>query len=429
MPSLLCKDSIRQLEGAVDCLGLAIVGLGIPSFQQTRIPNSEYTAEIGLIGAAAELSVSACYLQASGRRAIFRADGSYRTAAHIIDDFSALLRSPTPQLGFLTQGVNRPEQHRATLLTRCGRFQLLTKLRAGGLHAAQAPSREVCVSLANEVCLFLEQLRQSERLRPYLVNIPKTFELVTESAVLIDDLVSKLKTARSMEEQAESLLNLFLILPEIPEKSPEWLQAFERVAVVLRQKDLALLLKTLEQAIPVSLRKNKAGGSPIPVVYDSKNPDALPIAPQYLRTEFTRRPERFYADVANANGRLNEGMLHVPPEAFVKELFAIGLEEAEVVQAGEDFDAHRVWPFIAASLAVSGTPGPMWFLVCRCDDLGQLKALLTRASKIKAGLKKNLDKVMPGIEAIRHGKKWRRRNYSDSTELRGGAHPRWSIAP
>jgi hypothetical protein len=400
MPPLLKRDTIRMLEAAVNCLHLGLLGLGLPRAKQ-RVEGSRLAAELGLIGSAAELSVGACLMQTAGLRALRRQSGMFKTAAEVFDDFRALVEKPTPAFDFVTSGTPKPDAHRQSLLAYGSKFRLLATLRAAALHTGHAPDRQVCVSLANDVAGFLELLSRSTRLRPYLPEVPRPFELVVESAVMIEDLQRRLAHASAAATQASVLASLFLVLPEVPENAPEWLAAFDRISVAPKRTDLKLLVKTLEAAIPVSLRRGKGSGAVLPVRVEPENPDALAIAPQYLRTEFTKKPDRFFADVGTANGRLNEGTFDHPPLDFVRELCAIGLDESAVLEPGQELSAHQTWPFIAASLAANGTPGPIWFLVRRCSDLNQLQALLRRVAQLRpAHYVNNYEAVRSGIESI-----------------------------
>jgi hypothetical protein len=168
---------------------------------------------------------------------------------------------------------------------------------------------------------------------------------------------------------------MFLVLPVVPDSLPDWLAAFERITIAPKSNDIVFLCNVLEDALPVELRRSGQGPA-LPVVVQPDNPDAIPIAPQYLRTEFTKTPDRFYADVGTANGRLTDGSFDPPPADFVRELSTLGLESTGILTPGCTLTPHQSWPFIAASLALQGTPGPIWFLIRRTSDVDQLEALL-----------------------------------------------------
>lgn len=406
MPVFLRREAIRLLEGSVQCLHLGTIGLAIPRVGAARDAASEFCAEIGLIGAAAEMAVSACLVQLSGPSVLVQESGMFKSASQVLDEFLTTLAHPTPSFDALTRGVSDVDSHLSGIATACRKFRLLATLRAGGLHAARAPSREVCVSLAQDVATFLQSLSSSTRLKPYLARIPRPPAYVIEPSALLTEVRKRIDRSQTVTERGSLALELFLVLPEVPKDMPDWLSAFERVSVAPKDSDVTFLLKTLENATPVSFRKSKQSGTPIAVVVEPSNPNAIPIAPQYLRTEFTKTPDRFYADVANANGRLTDGVLHLPPESFVKEIFAVGFEVSGILEKNQMLTAHQTWPFIVASLAVQGTPGPLWFLARRTADLSQLVAQMERARAIvRPFVKGRIAEMIPGLIALRDSTK------------------------
>jgi hypothetical protein len=424
VPTYLRRESIRLLEGSLQCLHLGVVGLGHPRVSASRDTASEYCAEIGLVGAAAEMAVSACYVQLVGPQVLVTESGVFKAASQILDEFLGALANPSSRVDVMTRGVADPDAQLAAINSACRKFRLLATMRAGGLHAARAPSRDVCVSVAKDVSSFLHLLAGSTRLRPYLSRISSPPDYVSEPSALVTEVQKRVDRSQTVQDKGKQALELFLVLPEVPKGMPDWLGAFERVSVAPRETDVTFLLKTLENAIPVSFRKSKQGASQIAVVVDPTNPNAIPIAPHYLRTEFTKTPDRFYADVANANGRLTDGVLDLPPDSFVKEIFAVGFEPSGILSGGQQLTAHQAWPFIVSSLAMQGTPGPMWFLVRRTSDLPQLIAQIDRAAQVvRPFVKKRVSAIIPGLVAIRDGRKvprtglWKElTDYGDSVE-------------
>jgi hypothetical protein len=404
VPALLRKDSIRLIEAAIECLHLAVIGLGVPKVSRFRESSAQFAGEIGLIGSAAELLVGACLVQLSGLRVLFGPSGHYKSAAHIVDDFLSTLKDRPPRIAVLTKGAANSEALLSGITELCRKFKLLVVMRAGGLHAGRSPSREGCLAVADDVAKFARLLARSERFRPYLSWIPQPPEPAIERSALLATEQRRLEKSANTAERGALASQIFLLLPDLPPDAPEWLEAFERVTLAPQEEDIAVLLKTLEQAVPFTLRKSKQGGPPLSVVVKASDQSAIPIAPQYLRTEFTQAPDRFYADVGTANGRLNDGFLDLPPETFVKELFATGFEGPGILTSGAALTAHQAWPFVGASLAVQGTPGPLWFVVRKTGDVGQLIALLEKAQACaKPGVSGRISAVFPGIIAIRDG--------------------------
>ncbi|MDD9939415.1 MAG: hypothetical protein OXU20_00005 [Myxococcales bacterium] len=44
--------------------------------------------------------------------------------------------------------------------------------------------------------------------------------------------------------------DVFLVLPEVPDNVPQWIDAFERLQVTPRARDIAVLLKAVEARSP-----------------------------------------------------------------------------------------------------------------------------------------------------------------------------------
>jgi hypothetical protein len=200
------------------------------------------------------------------------------------------------------------------------------------------------------------------------------------------------------------LASIFLILPDIPEEEPEWIDAFDRISIAPRDQDLAYLLDILGRAVPATMRRTTAAGQGIAVAVRPNDPTALPIAPQFLRRQFNQIHDQWYADIGTANGRLEQGLLDLPPSEAVREVFALGFETTNILEPGTRFQAQEAWPFIASSLSTQGTPGPYWFIVRKTNDLGQLEAILTRAGRVGTRtLPRNLGECRTGLQAIRNG--------------------------
>lgn len=401
MPLLLKKDSIRLFEASVESLSLAIAGLGLPIRIEIREQAARNAAPIGLIGVAAELAMSGILVQAMGQNSLLLASGHYKSGHQILDDFRRLLRNPVPRTAFITQGVANPAAHLQLLYDQTLRFKLLISTRAGGLHAGQGPSRDICIVTANDVVLFLSALRQSSRIKPYLPHLPIPPEIVRERTLILEDLARSLHQAGDPATKGRLLSSIYLVLPEMPTEQPEWIEAFERVSIAPGEEDISYLLNVLETSSTATLIRVAGSGQTLPVAVRPSDPNALPIAPQFLRRAFTQFREQWYADIGNANGRLEQGTFDCPPNDYVLELYVLGFESVEVLQSDQQMTGHEAWPFIASSLAVSGTSGPYWFLIRRTADMGQLKACLERAISFgPAYLRNNADELMAGLEAI-----------------------------
>lgn len=406
MPRLLKNDTIRLLEASIESLGLAQIGICSFRRDQLKIEQVRYSPEIGLIGTSIELAMSSILIQALGKKSIFKdyKRGRYKTASEILSDFRALLKQSSTNIFFLTNGISKPEEFLKKIIELTNRFQIIITSRANGLHNGYGLSYEIVASLFQDVTKFLKLLSESNNFKPYLNKIPELVGIKLDNNVLVDDLYSKLENTKNLSEQKSILTSLFLILPEIPEKLPEWIEKFESLNIAPKKNDVVYLIDALEKANPVTLKKVKDGSNQLNVKIvgrDDKN--AIPISAQFLKSEFTQFRDQFYADIANANGRLSSKTLDLPPKSSIYNSFANGLIDSKIIEDNTNLTAHQSWPFIveANNVSKSNTPAPYWFLIRNTEDLPQLKALLKTASKYgNSSLKKNITIILAGIDTI-----------------------------
>lgn len=406
MPRLLKNDTVRLLEASIESLGLAQFGICTFRRDQLKIEQVRFSPEVGLIGSAIELAMSSILIQALGKNAIYRdfKNAKYKTASEILSDFRSVLKQSSSNILFLTNGISNPVGHINEILELTNRFQLIITSRANGLHNGYGLKYELVASLFQSVTSFLRLLSKSSNLKPYLTSIPELVGIQIDKNILIDDLSSKLKMSKNLSEQKAILSSLFLILPEVPKNLPEWISKFESLKIAPKKTDVVYLIDALEKANPVILKKVNEGGNPINVTIVGRDvADAIPISAQFLKSEYTQIKDQFYADIANANGRINSNQLDLPPKSSIYNAFAFGFEDLQILAPGEEFTAHQTWPFIveAINVAKNNTPAPYWFLIRKTKDYGQLKSILKKASKLgNSSLKKNITIVLGGIEAI-----------------------------
>lgn len=382
MPRYLSNSAIRLLEASQESLSVALHCLGTPSRGNLRVEIARYSPAIGLIGAAAEQALAAILVQVRGEGALAMSPTQFKSARQILAELRDLLRAPVPATSFLTAGVDDPVRHRELLQQASEGFSVLFTYRATGLHAGVGASRAVTLKQAIKVHAFLEILTKSTRMRPYMDRLPTPPDEIIDQNVLIDDLIQKFQNADAMTERVNALRSLFLVLPEVPQEAPEWLEAFDRSVVSPRPADIALLLQTLHTAAPMRFQRINAAGQALPVVVRPNDPNALPIAVQDLRQAFGNTRDQFRADTGIANGRLNEGILDLPPEAFLLNLCQLGPDELRRILDTETLTAQEVWPFVATALNQQGTERPFWFLVTLVDDIGRLIGQLRRAVQV-----------------------------------------------
>lgn len=406
MPMYLKRDTIRLLEASVEAISLAVTSLGLPQRHLFREDVAQNSISIGLTGVSAELAMSAIIVQANGEDALRQPSGFYKTGGIIVDDFKGLVNSKIPKLLFLTQNVEKPLDHINSILIASSKFKMLTKSRAGGLHAGIGPSRDVCVACINEVISFLTFLGKSSRIKPYTETLPQPIEIQKSYELIVEDLINKVNSATSIEDKVSALASIFLVIPELPENEPDWLDAFDRLMISPKEGDIAFLLDTLKQSKYASLVKVSASSKSIPVNVQKGKPGSLPIEPQYLKKSFSDIRDRWYADRGTANGRMDQGQFDAPPIDSVYEIFSLGLHTLHITDTAEDkLSAVDVWPLIASSLAYQGTLGPYWYFVKKTSDWGQLDSYMLKASKLAGKrIEKGYKEFKSRFELLKAGK-------------------------
>lgn len=90
MPKFLKNNTIVLLDGGVESYLMALYGMAMPTLRNLRKPETKQAPIVGLYGAAAELLVKACLVQAKGVEAMYKdgniASGVYRFGSEVIED-------------------------------------------------------------------------------------------------------------------------------------------------------------------------------------------------------------------------------------------------------------------------------------------------------------------------------------------------------
>ncbi len=400
MPRLLRVNSIRLLEAACHSLDLALSALAYKTRTVSRVQEVERAPAVALTGAAAELAMSACLVQVHGQGALLAAENRFKTGRQILHDFRRLVRQPVPATDFLVQGVRDPAAHRETLLDATTGFTTLLGARAAAIHGGHGLSREVCLELAGTVSTFLQRLANSTKIRPYLDNVPAPPPHRPDRAVLVDDLA---RAVTGGTDVRAGVVALYLLLPEVTEDEPDWLDAFDRVTVTPTQTDIDLLIRHLQRARPVVFQRAvRGGGTTLPVTHQPDVPGAVPVGTHRMRSMFRDPRDQWYAAAGLANGRLEDRRLELPEKALVIDVFRAAI--AGGLDDPEDGTAHRIWPLTLAARKTQGVVGPTWFLLRRCDDLGQLQALVRRAAALGSEfVQRRTEPLLDDIQALRQG--------------------------
>jgi len=410
MPKFLKDNAIVLLDGGIESYLMALYGMAMPSLRVLRKAETKYAPIVGLYGAAAELLVKGCLVQAKGLAAMYKdgdiSAGVYRFGSEVIEDLRRYIRDEDSCVAYIWGSAENHTEQKSQLLHCLGKFKLHQELRANGLHAGLGCSRDIAIAAATDVHTFIQLLSQSKKLRPYLKNVPAPEATIRDREAIIEDLSRRLRSAKDDSAKIGLLQGLYLVLPYVPEMKPDWVEAFDRIAVSPpTEGDLSYLAKTLSDAHSIYLLKNRGGKDGVPVRVDPKNPEALPIAIQNIKRTLSTTPDKFNNDILTANTRLDESRLDLPIDEFLVDLYALGLEEAGVLTAEtKKLTAQQVWPFVAAAYSTNGTPRPCWFIIQHCDEIDQLIAYLKRAGKCGNGyFKGRLPELLKALDAYKNG--------------------------
>jgi len=383
MPRLLKSETARRLLVGQRALSTAFSLLATPKSISHDYDRSDGAIEIGLIGIAAELAISACLCEILGPGAIIRKDtGFYITAGEALSRFREVLASGIPRLSLLTQGIAQPG-HLKALDKACAGFRVLFTARAAAVHAGQGASSEVAFVVGKDVASFLTLLAASPKWKPYLKDAPAVPALPKERTIVAQELATAAK-GRDKAAVGAALANIFLVLPDLSEDAPEWLSALQHVYVSAKPHDISVLLKPLQNAKVGDLVKVGKGAGGIATKIDPTDPNAIPIYVAGMKKKFENAADSWNAYVGTANAEIDKGVLSLPPIAAVYGFSAMGIDGIGLPaeETNEGLPAHVVWPFIASALNYKGTKGPCFFLArsLRSDAAGQLAALLKKAA-------------------------------------------------
>lgn len=398
-------DTVRLLEASVESLFLSLVGLAIPRRNAAIHSSALYAAEIGLIGVAAELAMSACLVECYGLGYLVLGNGHFKSGGQILDDFRNLIQKDKLIAAPLLKDIPDVSSHLDELLAQTVRFRVLIASRAAGLHAGHGQNHAVATVAAHEVSQFLQSLGKSALLKNHLTSIPQPPNVARERSILLEDLLREIGASDDQGEQASLVRSIFLVLPDIPDNMPDWIDRFDNLTIAPEKTDIAFLLDVLEKAHPVSLTRQSTVGSVLPVrVVQQDNPQAVPVSLSDIRREFTQIKEQWFSHAASSNGHIRDGMLHLPPDEFVVRLFVNGVDSIGIAEPGASLPAQQTWPFILSSNNVPGTPRPYWFLVRKTDDLHQLTAFIRKWSGMGgAHLRKNTIQLLDGMSYMQKG--------------------------
>lgn len=410
MPRLLKSETDQRLTVSQRALTSAFGMLSIPKPVSYEPASTDGALEIGLIGIAADLALSACLYEVLGTSGIIRKDsGFYLTASEALDSFRAALKSRIPRLAALTHGVADAAGHLKKLDTACSNFPVIFTARACAVHGGAGISSDVAFVAGKAVADFLLALAESTKWKPYLKHVPAIPALPKERTLIAQELAARLSTGDKSKAGA-LMAGIYLVLPELTKSEPDWLKTLQRVQVTPRAQDISVLIKSLQQANVGEMFKvgKGANATAVKIVDKSMNPDALPIYIEGMKKKFDTLSEAWSGFVGNANGELDKGILSLPPVDSIYRFAAIGIDNLGLPneETKDGLSPHSLWPFIASALDYGGTKGPCFFLLrsLKSGEIGQLIKLLKDAASHSNKIKKSLADYEPLLQATANNK-------------------------
>ncbi len=405
MPRLLKSQTDQRLTVSQRALTTAFGLLSIPKPVSYEPVSTDGAIEIGLIGIAADLAISACLYEVLGVSGIIRKDsGFYLTASEALESFRATLNSKIPRLAALTHGVPDASGHLKKLDVACSNFPVIFTARAFAVHGGAGISSDVAFVAGKSVADFLLALAESTKWKPYLKHVPAIPALPKERTLIAQELAALLSTDDKSKAGA-ALTGMYLVLPELTKSEPDWLKTLQRVQVSPRAQDITVLIKSLQHANVGEMFKvgKGANATAVKIVDKSTNPDALPIYIEGMKKKFDRLSDAWSGYVGNANGELDKGILSLPPIDSIYRFAAIGIDSLGLPEeeTKDGLSSHSLWPFVASALDYGGTKGPCFFLLrsLKSGEIGQLIKQLNDAASHSNKLKKSLADYEPLLQA------------------------------
>ncbi len=406
MPRLLKSETDQRLTVSQRALTTAFGMLSIPKPVGYGPSNADGAIEMGLIGIAADLAISACLYEVLGASGIVRKDsGFYLTASEALDSFRATLNSKIPRLTVFTHGIPDATAHLKNLDAACSNFPVIFTARASAVHGGAGVSSDVAFVAGKSVSDFLLALAESTKWKPYLKQVPVIPSLPKEKTLIAQELAALFATG-DKSKAAASLTGIFLVLPELTKSEPDWLKSLQRVQATPRAQDISVLIKSLQQAKTGDLFNvgKGANATAAKIVDKSSNPDALPIYIAGMKKKFDKLSDAWSGYVGNANGELDKDILSLPPIDSVYRFAAIGIDGIGLPEEETNggLSSHSLWPFVASALDYCGTKGPCFFLLrsLKSGEIGQLIKQLSSAAVHSNKLKKSLAEYGPLFQAV-----------------------------
>ena len=136
MPKFLKNSTIALLDSGIESYLMALYGMAMPTLRNLRKPEIKQAPIVGLYGAAAELLVKACLVQAKGLGSMYKdgdiASGIYRFGNEVIEDLRRYIRDEDDCIFYIWGNPYDHVEQKTKLLHYLGKFKLHQSLRANG---------------------------------------------------------------------------------------------------------------------------------------------------------------------------------------------------------------------------------------------------------------------------------------------------------
>jgi hypothetical protein len=133
MPKFLKDKALLLLDGGIESYLLGLYGLLVPSARLRIKEVSRYAPVMGLFGAAVELIIKACLVQAKGVSAMYKngvvSSGVYKFASEVLDEFQKEIRNDSPDISFIWKNQTDNDIQKEQIIHYLKKFRLLQDLR------------------------------------------------------------------------------------------------------------------------------------------------------------------------------------------------------------------------------------------------------------------------------------------------------------
>lgn len=114
MPKFLKDKAVSLLDGGIETYLLGLYGLTLPTVKNRRAQETKYAPVMGLFGAAAELLVKACLVQAHGISAMYKKGDAtqevFKFGSECIEELKSDINIDSSKVAFLYDKADKQTQ-------------------------------------------------------------------------------------------------------------------------------------------------------------------------------------------------------------------------------------------------------------------------------------------------------------------------------